>query len=109
MSSGTDFPVTREILKKIPDWVKVFADTLPTPERVQVAGGSFRWEYPVKDAKALQVTKAVRMASGLQGAMHLADLVAGRGSPRMFFHFVRLPRLSGIAGCRSRTIRLGFF
>ena len=69
-----DFPVTREILKQFPGWVEAFAATVPTPERARLSGGDFRWEYPVKDAKALLVTKAVRIASGLQAAMHLADV-----------------------------------
>lgn len=69
-----DFPVTRAILKQFPDWVEAFAATLPTPERARLPGGDFRWEYSVKDGKALLVTKAVRIASGLQAAMHLADV-----------------------------------
>ena len=68
-----DFPTTRSLIDRLPGWVDLFAAQLPAPERVPIAG-SFRWEHTRKDAEALQVAKAVRMASGLRAAMALADL-----------------------------------
>lgn len=69
-----DFPVTRDLLERIPDWVHVFANRLPQPVRSSLPTGDFRWEHKARDATTLQVAKAVRMASGLRAAMALADV-----------------------------------
>jgi hypothetical protein len=72
--SPSDFPETRAAIVTIPNWVDVFASRLPTPIQITQPTGGFRWEHPSYDAEALQVAKAVRIASGLRGALALADI-----------------------------------
>jgi hypothetical protein len=68
-----DFATTRSLIERLPGYVDLFAARLPLPQRVPIAG-SFRWEHTRKDAETLQVSKAVRIASGLRAAMILADV-----------------------------------
>jgi len=51
----------------------MFAQQLAPAVRVPVQN-SFRWEHPEKNARAVQVAKAVRAVSALRAALHLADL-----------------------------------
>ena len=68
-----DFPVTRTVLDRVDAWVHAFAQMLQPAERVPLKD-SFRWEHPQKTPADVQVAKAVRAASGLRAALHLADL-----------------------------------
>jgi hypothetical protein len=68
-----DFVRTRTIIDALQGWVTQFADRLPQPVKNTLDRGGFRWEHETMDADTLQVTKAVRIASGLRAAMVLAD------------------------------------
>lgn len=67
-----DFPVMRSVLDRMDGWIDALAQALPAPMRVPVRD-SFRWEHEDKTPEVAQVAKAVRAASGLRAALHLAD------------------------------------
>jgi len=71
--SGTDFPLSRKLITRLPAWIDEMANLLPAPKKVHVDGG-FQWEWPIHNADVVQVNKAVRMASGIAAALQLADL-----------------------------------
>jgi hypothetical protein len=67
-----DFPVTRAVIERLPTWIDTFTETLSPPAQVSLEGG-FKWEHREKTAELAQVTKAVRLATGLRAALFLAD------------------------------------
>src|SRR3989442_1915396 len=69
-----DFPITRKVIAMLPGWVDELADVLPPPVKKPAQPRGFHWRYPVETAEIVQVCKAVRMASGIAAALHLADL-----------------------------------
>lgn len=68
----SQFAVTRKLIDSFPAWVDEFTAMLPSAERVYQPNG-FVWRHPDPDARAVQLAKAVRIASGLRAAMLLAD------------------------------------
>jgi len=49
------------------------AALLSPPERKPIISGGFYWAYLEESAEVVQIAKAVRMASGLRAAWHLAE------------------------------------
>ena len=74
MESHMDFPVTRNLIERLPEWVDELASILPEPVRVPVDSYGFRWKYPEQSAEVVQTAKAVRMVSGIRAAITLADM-----------------------------------
>lgn len=73
----TDYPVTRQLLIELDDWIAELASPLvplkkSSVELEHVSG--FMWEFWEESERSLLVGKAVRMASGIRVAMLLADL-----------------------------------
>lgn len=68
-----DFPVTRALISKLPDWVQTLAATLPDPIKMPLDRGGYWWRHPIQTAEVVQTAKAVRLASGLAAALKLAD------------------------------------
>jgi hypothetical protein len=77
MSEASDFPVMRQMMERLDEWVMALASPLlPLGEFPQELNGlkGFRWDFKEKSERALMVGKAVRMASGIRAALILADL-----------------------------------
>ena len=73
----SDFPVTRETLERLDDWVMELASPLLPLKSVRVELEhltGFVWEFREESERALLIGKAVRMVSGIKVAMMLADL-----------------------------------
>ena len=73
---GSDFPVTRQTLERMDDWVMALAAPILPPEPIPIklahlAG--FQWRFREKNERALLVGKAIRMVSGLRAAFMLAE------------------------------------
>ncbi len=68
-----DFQYTREYLASLRGWLGQLASNLPAPSKVFLPAGGFRWQHEEKTPEVLLVCKAVRMVSGLNAAMALAD------------------------------------
>lgn len=68
-----DFPVTRLIIEKVDGWVNHLAVALMPPKIVLDTDGAYHWEFAEKSPSVLQVTKMVRMVSGIRAALLLAD------------------------------------
>jgi hypothetical protein len=72
----TDFPVTRETLERLDDWVMQLASPLLPLKAVRVDLAhmtGFVWEFREETERALLIGKSVRMVSGIKVAMTLAD------------------------------------
>jgi hypothetical protein len=67
-----DFPDTRRCLALLPAWLRAISATSRDPVPVQWATG-LRYRFPAESPEVVQTAKAVRMVSGLNAAMHLAD------------------------------------
>jgi hypothetical protein len=76
-SAPSDFPVTRQTMERLDEWVMALASPLlplrkPALELEHVTG--FVYEFCEESERALLVGKAVRMVSGIRVALLLADL-----------------------------------
>jgi hypothetical protein len=74
---ATDFPVMREVMGMLDEWIVAFAGPLGPPLPIPVKAGTlesgFRWEFREHSERALLVGKAVRCVSGIRASLLLAD------------------------------------
>lgn len=68
-----DFKLTRAAIDALNTPIDALAACLPRPTMVPLAGGDFRWEYPIQSPEVVQVAKAVRMVTSIKAAWHLAE------------------------------------
>jgi hypothetical protein len=71
-TAAEDFPVTRSAIDELDGWLHRLATPVLPARKVQ-RGGRHRWELRDRNAYALMIAKAVRMASGIRAAMLLID------------------------------------
>ncbi len=72
----SDFPVTRRTLNLVEDWFLPIVQPFLPPKKTRMKGGgtgNFYWDFEEHSAKTAMIAKAVRIISGLRGAMILAD------------------------------------
>src|ERR1700691_2213026 len=72
-----DFPVTRRLLILVEDWFVPLVQPFLPPKKTRMKGGgigNFYWDFEEHSAKTVMIGKAVRIISGLRGAIILADL-----------------------------------
>ncbi len=69
----TDFPETRAKIAALRPWLDALVAICGTPRQREVPGG-LRYEFEEQSPEVVQSAKAVRMVSGLNAAMHLADV-----------------------------------
>jgi hypothetical protein len=72
-----DFPITRQTMERLDEWVMALASPLlpavDVPAGPEHLKGAFRWEFQEQTERVVLVGKAIRGASGIRAALLLAD------------------------------------
>ena len=68
-----EFPITREVIGKLEGWLSILARPLVPLVRIDETKDRWHWEFCESSPYALIVAKCVRMVSGINAAVHLAE------------------------------------